>query len=74
MYAADSDAYAGEIDRGRGLLIAENGSSILSIDASGHAKGATGVFLGEFRGCSYRELDIVSLFVVFLLPQFVVEE
>ncbi len=38
------DEMLGDLDRGRGLVYDANGSSVLSLDAAGHAKGATQVW------------------------------
>lgn len=69
----DDGVYLGEIDRGRGYVMDRTGSSVLSLDATGHCKGLTSVYLGEFRGCGYRELEIIALFVLCLMPDFLRE-
>jgi hypothetical protein len=67
------DEALGEIDRGRALVFDGTDCSVLSLDASGHAKGATQVYLGEFRGCTYAELDVIALFVLAVDKSFVNE-
>ena len=69
-----NDEHLGEIDRGRGIVFDRNGSSVLVLDATGHARGATSVYLGEFRGLSYAEIDLVALYVLCLDETFLLEE
>jgi hypothetical protein len=69
-----NDEHFGEIDRGRGLIIAANGSSVLELEGTGHCKGATSCYLGEFRGFGYGELEIVALFVLLIDRKFLEEE
>jgi hypothetical protein len=71
---AANDDVIGEIDRGRGLVFDASGSSVVLLEASGHCKGATQVYLGEFRGCTFKELDLIALFVLSLDPRFRNEE
>lgn len=74
IVSGDKDEHLGEVDKGRGLVIAANGSSILTLDASGDARGATSVYLGQFHGFGYHELEIIALYVLLLDQKFVDED
>lgn len=71
---AANDDVIGEIDRGKGLVFDASSSSVLLLEASGHCKGATQVYLGEFRGCSFKELDLIALYILSLDQGFRNEE
>lgn len=70
----EEEMFLGEVDRGRGYIKGASGSSVLELDATGHCKGATAVYLGQFRGCSYGDIDVVAMCVLCFLPHFVRED
>ena len=67
------DEHLGEVDRGQGLVFNDNGSSILELESTGHARGVTSVYLGEFRGFSFADIETVALLVLCLQQTFLQE-
>ena len=68
------DEFIGELNRGTGAILGETGSTLVSLEQSGHCKGATSVSLGEFRGFSFKQLDLVALYCLCVNKNFVKED
>lgn len=70
----EEGVFCGEINRGTGNIHDKYGSTIVEVDADGHCKGQTQVYLGCFELCTRKELDVLALYCFFLDPDFWNEE